>query len=103
MSSNLALDVARRFHSVLPDRDEIFQRHLLEARRLVPYALSLGDFTRGFRALTRRFRLMSVTDPGSAQSPTSYPWYSRSGDRTNVNNCYFKSKEECQRIRSRTS
>jgi hypothetical protein len=41
--------------------------------------------------------LMSVIDPASAQSPTSYPWCSRSGDRTNVNNCYFRSKEECQR------
>jgi hypothetical protein len=41
--------------------------------------------------------LMGVTDPASAQSPTSYPWCSRSGDRTNTNSCYFKSKEECQR------
>jgi Protein of unknown function (DUF3551) len=41
--------------------------------------------------------LMSLTDPASAQSPTSYPWCSRSGDRTNTNNCYFRSKEECQR------
>ena len=39
--------------------------------------------------------LMSV--PASSQSPTSYPWCSRSGDRTNANNCYFRSKEECQR------
>jgi hypothetical protein len=39
--------------------------------------------------------LMSVADPASAQSPTSYPWCSRSGDRDNYNNCYFTSKEQC--------
>jgi hypothetical protein len=32
----------------------------------------------------------------SAQSPTSYPWCSRSG-RSSTNNCYFTSKEQCQR------
>ena len=32
----------------------------------------------------------------SAQSPTSYPWCSRSGDGENYNVCYFKSKEQCQ-------
>jgi hypothetical protein len=31
----------------------------------------------------------------SAQSPTSYPWCSRS-DGDNYNICYFKSKEQCQ-------
>ena len=40
--------------------------------------------------------LVSVTDPASAQSPTSYPWCSRLGDNTNVNNCYYTSKEQCQ-------
>ena len=35
--------------------------------------------------------------PASAQSPTSYPWCSRLGDNTNVNNCYYTSKEQCQR------
>jgi hypothetical protein len=44
--------------------------------------------------------MVSVTGPASAQSPTSYPWCSRSGDRTNVNNCYFTSKEQCQRTTS---
>ena len=39
--------------------------------------------------------LMSAIDPASAQSPNSYPWCSRSGDRTNNNTCYFKSKEQC--------
>jgi Protein of unknown function (DUF3551) len=32
----------------------------------------------------------------SAQSPTSYPWCSRSSDGENYNICYFKSKEQCQ-------
>ena len=41
--------------------------------------------------------LMSVADPASAQSPTSYPWCSRTTDRGSNINCYFKSKEECQR------
>ena len=41
--------------------------------------------------------LMSVADPASAQSPTSYPWCSRSFDRTSNINCYFTSKEQCQR------
>jgi hypothetical protein len=44
--------------------------------------------------------LMSVADPASAQSPTSYPWCSRSGDRDNYNSCYFTSKEQCQRTTS---
>jgi Protein of unknown function (DUF3551) len=30
----------------------------------------------------------------SAQSPTSYPWCSRSSDDNSI--CYFKSKEQCQ-------
>ena len=41
--------------------------------------------------------LMSAIDPASAQSPTSYPWCSRLGDNTNVNNCYYTSKEQCAR------
>ena len=41
--------------------------------------------------------LMSVADPASAQSPTSYPWCSRSADRTSNINCYFTSKEQCMR------
>jgi hypothetical protein len=41
--------------------------------------------------------LMSMTDPASAQSPTSYPWCSRLGDNTSVNNCYYTSKEQCLR------
>ena len=32
----------------------------------------------------------------SAQSPTSYPWCSRSGDGDSYNICYFTSKEQCQ-------
>jgi hypothetical protein len=44
--------------------------------------------------------LMSVADTASAQSPTSYPWCSRSGDRDNYNNCYFTSKEQCQKTTS---
>jgi hypothetical protein len=34
--------------------------------------------------------LTGATDPPSAQSPTSYPWCSRSGDRTNYNSCYYR-------------
>jgi Protein of unknown function (DUF3551) len=44
--------------------------------------------------------LMSAIDRASAQSPNSYPWCSRSGDRTNANVCYFRSKEECLRTTS---
>ena len=44
--------------------------------------------------------LTSAADPASAQSPTSYPWCSRSGDGTNTNTCYFTSKEECARTSS---
>jgi len=44
--------------------------------------------------------LMGATDPASAQSPTSYPWCSRSGDRTNTNVCYFTSKEQCMQTSS---
>ena len=40
--------------------------------------------------------LMSAADVASAQSPTSYPWCSRSFDRTSNINCYFTSKEQCQ-------
>jgi hypothetical protein len=39
--------------------------------------------------------LMGATDPASAQSPTSYPWCSRGGDRSNYSSCYFVSKEQC--------
>ena len=39
---------------------------------------------------------MAATDSASAQSPTSYPWCSRSG-RGSANNCYYVSKEQCQR------
>jgi hypothetical protein len=40
--------------------------------------------------------LMAATDSASAQSPTSYSWCSRSG-RGSANNCYYVSKEQCQR------
>ena len=40
--------------------------------------------------------LMNTTDLASAQSPNSYPWCSRGG-RSSANNCYFTSKEQCQR------
>jgi hypothetical protein len=40
--------------------------------------------------------LMGATESASAQSPTSYPWCSRGG-RSSANNCYFTSKEQCQR------
>jgi len=40
--------------------------------------------------------LMDAADPAWAQSPTSYPWCSRSG-RSSANNCYYASKEQCQR------
>ena len=40
--------------------------------------------------------LMGDAAPASAQSPTSYPWCSRSFDRTSNINCYFTSKEQCQ-------
>jgi Protein of unknown function (DUF3551) len=40
--------------------------------------------------------LMTIPDPVSAQSPTTYPWCSRGG-RSSANNCYFTSKEQCQR------
>jgi hypothetical protein len=36
----------------------------------------------------------------SAQSPTSYPWCSRSDDGNNYNICSFTSKEQCQRATS---
>ena len=38
----------------------------------------------------------NATDLASAQSPTSYPWCSRSFDRTSNINCYFTSKQQCQ-------
>ena len=44
--------------------------------------------------------LMSAADVASAQSPTSYPWCSRSSDRSSNINCYFTSKEQCQRTTS---
>ena len=39
--------------------------------------------------------LVSAIDPASAQSPNSYPWCARGGDRTNYNSCYFTSKQQC--------
>jgi hypothetical protein len=41
--------------------------------------------------------LVGATESASAQSPTSYPWCSRSADRTSNINCYYTSKEQCQR------
>jgi hypothetical protein len=40
--------------------------------------------------------LMTIADPVSAQSPTSYPWCSR-GTKGVPGNCYYASKEQCQR------
>jgi hypothetical protein len=40
--------------------------------------------------------LLGEIHAASAQSPTSYPWCSRGG-RSSANNCYFTSKEQCQR------
>src|SRR5258707_9474644 len=40
--------------------------------------------------------LTNATELASAQSPNSYPWCSRGG-RSSANNCYFTSKEQCQR------
>jgi hypothetical protein len=40
--------------------------------------------------------LMGDAAPASAQSPTSYPWCSRD-TRSGPNNCYYASKEQCQR------
>jgi hypothetical protein len=40
--------------------------------------------------------LLGEIHVASAQSPTSYPWCSRSDDGNNYNNCYFTSKEQCQ-------
>jgi hypothetical protein len=39
--------------------------------------------------------LLGEMHAASAQSPTSYPWCSRSGD-ADYNICYFKSREQCQ-------
>jgi hypothetical protein len=39
--------------------------------------------------------LMTIADPVSAQSPTSYPWCSR-GTKGVPGNCYYASKEQCQ-------
>ena len=44
--------------------------------------------------------LLGEIHVASAQSPTSYPWCSRSGDRDNYNNCYFTSKEQCQKTQA---
>jgi len=41
--------------------------------------------------------LMCATELASAQSPTSYPWCSRTTDRGSNINCYYRSKEECLR------
>jgi hypothetical protein len=40
--------------------------------------------------------LLSANDPASSQSPTSYPWCSRGGDRSNSSSYYFVSKEQCK-------
>jgi hypothetical protein len=40
--------------------------------------------------------LLGEMHVASAQSPTSYPWCSRSDDGNNYNICYFTSKEQCQ-------
>jgi hypothetical protein len=40
--------------------------------------------------------LLGEIQAASAQSPTSYPWCSR-GPRGSNNNCYYTSKEQCQR------
>jgi hypothetical protein len=40
--------------------------------------------------------LLGEMHAASAQSPTSYPWCSRSGDGDSYNICYFTSKEQCQ-------
>jgi hypothetical protein len=39
--------------------------------------------------------LLGEIQAASAQSPTSYPWCSRS--IRSANNCYYVSKEQCQR------
>ena len=44
--------------------------------------------------------LLSAPDVASAQSPTTYPWCSRSSDRSSNITCYFTSKEQCQRTTS---
>ena len=44
--------------------------------------------------------LLSAADVTSAQSPTTYPWCSRSSDRSSNITCYFTSKEQCQRTTS---
>jgi hypothetical protein len=49
-----------------------------------------------FSLLFANAALMCAIDPASAQSPTSYPWCTRGGDRTNYNSCYFTSKQQCQ-------
>jgi hypothetical protein len=40
--------------------------------------------------------LLGEMHAASAQSPTSYPWCSRSDDGNNYNICYFTTKEQCQ-------
>jgi hypothetical protein len=50
-----------------------------------------------FSLILANAALMSAADVASAQSPTSYPWCSRSADRTSNINCYFTSKEQCMR------
>jgi hypothetical protein len=42
--------------------------------------------------------LVGATESASAQSPTSYPWCSRSADRTSNINCYYTSKEQQRTI-----
>jgi hypothetical protein len=48
-----------------------------------------------FSLLFANAALMCAVDPASAQSPSSYPWCTRGGDRTNYNSCYFTSKQQC--------
>jgi hypothetical protein len=45
--------------------------------------------------------LLGEMHVASAQSPTSYPWCSRSDDGNSYNICYFASKEQCQKTASR--
>jgi hypothetical protein len=48
-----------------------------------------------FSLLFANAALMCAIDPASAQSPNSYPWCSRTGDRGTYNTCYFTSKQQC--------
>jgi Protein of unknown function (DUF3551) len=39
--------------------------------------------------------LVGETQAASAQSPTSYPWCARVGQKDGPTSCYFKSYEQC--------